>query len=177
AACRRPGEGRRGAAPPRLRSVDEDLLGEQALCAQLLDRVVCIDDSHRARRGAKDHRLRVRVHVLVANSLQQLSGGDAGGSEEDVLARAKVVEVENLIGVVAFLDGDLALLGVANVELRLHVATDRLDGARREYAFGRAAGTHHAMDAESRLERSLESPGDIAGGDQLDARPHVTDLS
>src|SRR5439155_8893553 len=64
---------RRETVPPRLRSADRYLLGQQALCAQLVDWVVRVNDAHRARGGAKDHRLRVRVHVLVAHAVQQLT--------------------------------------------------------------------------------------------------------
>src|SRR5438045_9553830 len=76
-----------------------------------------------------------------------------------------------------FLDRDLFLLVVAEVELGLHVAAHRLDGAGRQHAFGRAARAHHAVDAKASLQRRLEGAGDVTGGDELDARAYITDLA
>src|SRR5712692_7991069 len=63
----------RGTVPILWRSADRYLLWQQAFRAQLVYRVVRVDDAHRARRGSKDHRLRVRVDVLVAHAVQQLA--------------------------------------------------------------------------------------------------------
>src|SRR5258708_6322172 len=127
---------RPGTVPHPTRSADCDLLGKHAFGPQLVDGMVGVDDAHRAGSRAQDHRLRVRVDVLVAHSLQQLTGRDSCGREEDVGARAKVVEAEHLVRLVAFFNGHLLLLVVPEMELRLHVAADRLDRARREHAFG-----------------------------------------
>src|SRR6185295_6192585 len=81
---------RRGTAPPRLRSVDLDLLWKQAFGSQLVDGVIGVDD-------------------LVAHALQQLARGDASGREEDVVARAEVVDAQDLVRLMAFLHGEGAL--------------------------------------------------------------------
>src|SRR5256886_16286866 len=129
ASCRRQSETVR----PRWRSADCDLFRKQALGPQFVDRVISVDDTHRARRRAQYHRLRVGVDVLVPDALQQLAGGDPCRCEENVLARAEVVEAEHAVGLVAFADGDLLFILVAKAELGLHVAADRLDRARREH--------------------------------------------
>src|SRR5207248_6574639 len=147
---------RRGTVPPRWRSVDCDLFRQEPFGPQLVDRVVGVDDAHRARGGPEHHRLRVRVHVLVTNALEQLSGRDARGGEENVVARAQVVEAEDLVGLVPLAHRPRALLLVAEEELRLHVTADRLDRARRQHAFGGAARTHHAVDPGPGLESRLE---------------------
>src|SRR5260370_3173892 len=170
------GRPRPGTVPQPTRSADCDLLGKHAFGPQLVDGMVGVDDAHRAGSRAQDHRLRVRVDVLVAHSLQQLTGRDSCGREEDVGARAKVVEAEHLVRLVAFFTGQLLLLVVPEMELRLHVAADRLDRARREHAFGGAARPHHAVDPRPGLERSFDRGSDVAGRDQLDAGPHVANL-
>src|SRR2546422_9177126 len=104
--CRRQSE----TAPPPWRSADRDLFRKQAFGPQLVDRVVSVDDAHRARRGPQHHRLRVGVDVLVADAFQQLTRGDPGRRKEDVLARAEVVEAEHAVGLMAFGDRDLPLL-------------------------------------------------------------------
>src|SRR5213594_4548432 len=91
APCRRQSETVR----PPLRSADRYLFRKQALGPQLVDRVVSVNDAHRARCRAQHHRLRVGIDVLVANALQQLTRCDPRGGEEDVLARAQVVEVQH----------------------------------------------------------------------------------
>src|SRR5439155_11647187 len=125
---------------------------------------------------AKDHRLRIRVNVLVSNSLEQLARGDAGGGEEDVVARAKVVDRQDLVRLVPLFDGDLAVIVIAKQQLGLHVTAQGLDGTSGQDAFRRAARPHHAVDAESHLESRLERATHIAGGDQLYARADVADL-
>src|SRR5438132_12348415 len=101
---------------------------------------------------------------------------DTGRLDIDVLALAEVVEAQHAVGLVAFLNRDLLVFFVAKVELGLHVAADRLERARREHALGRATRSHHAVDAKARLEGRLERPGDITGGDELDARPDLANL-
>src|SRR6202035_4718633 len=91
---------RRGTAPRRWRSVDCDLFWQQALGAQLLDRVVGVHDAHRPGRRSQNHRLRVRINVLVPDAFQQLARRDAGRGEENVVAGAEVVEAEHLVGLV-----------------------------------------------------------------------------
>src|SRR5690606_30980091 len=73
--------------------------------------------AHRARARPHDQRLGRRLPPgEVANALQELAVGDAGGGEEDVLTRDEAVDVEYLVEVVAGRDRFVALAIVARPE-------------------------------------------------------------
>src|SRR4051794_40127305 len=90
--------------------------------------------------GAHDERLGCRLGaVAVADSLEQVSVGHAGGREEDVLAGHQAIDVEHLIEVVPGVESGPALFVVAGPQAPDQLPAHRLDRRGRENAFGRSA--------------------------------------
>ena len=75
-----------------------------------------LDAADGARARAHDQRLGGRAGAAVADALEDVAVGDAGGGEEDVLAGAEVVGGEDAVEVVAGVDRRLALAVVAGPE-------------------------------------------------------------
>ena len=116
---------------------------------------------------AHDQRLGVGAVAPEADTTQQFAVGDAGGGEEDVLAGDEVVEREDLVEVVAGVEGPLALVVVAGPEAALDGAAEGLEGAGGDDAFGRAADAEE--DVGSRLgPGGGDGAGDVAVGNEPD---------
>ena len=89
---------------------------------------------------AHDDRLgRRRRAAAVADALQDVAVGDAGGREEAVVAADEVVLVQLAVEVVAGVERGLALVVVARPEAADEAAADRLDRGGGDDALGRAA--------------------------------------
>ena len=83
----------------------------------------------------------------VADALEQVAVGDAGGGEEDVAAADQVVDVEDPVEVVAGVLRRLALLLVARPEPAEDLAAEDLIAAAESTPSGRAADPPEQVDA------------------------------
>jgi len=75
--------------------------------------------------------------------------------EEDVVARAQVINGQHLVGLMPLLECKLELVVVTNQQLGLHITTDGLNRACGQNPFGGATRAHHAVDPVPRIESSL----------------------
>ena len=108
-----------------------------------------LDPAHGARARAHHQRLGRRPGAAVADALEDVAVGDAGGGEEDVLPRAEIVAGQHPVEVVAGVDRRLALVVVAGPEPSQQLAAHRLQRRRREHALGRAADPPEEIDRAS----------------------------
>jgi hypothetical protein len=115
-----------------------------------------------------------------ADAAQELAIGDAGGAEDDVVARGQVVREVHALEVVdvhAHAARAFALLLRAPPELGLDLAAKAFQGGRRQHALRRAAGAHHGVHARPRY-RDADGGRQVAVADELDTgprRPHFGD--
>ena len=107
---------------------------------------------------------------------RQLAVGDAGGGEEHVVAPDQVVDVQDLLQVVAGVEGGLALVVVAWPQPAVHGPVEALEGAGGDHRLGRAADPDQHVDPGA-LAGGHDGPGDVAVGDQLDPGPGLADLA
>ncbi len=121
--------------------------------------------AHGAGAGAHHQRLGGGTVAAVANALEDVAVGDAGGGEEDVLAGAEVVGGEHAVEVVAGVDRRLALTVIARPEAAEQLPTHRLQGGGGEHALGRAADPPEQIHGRAFADREQGS-GDVAVADQ-----------
>src|SRR5207342_2228447 len=95
-----------------------------------------VDAADGAGAGAHDQRLGRGAGAAVADALEDVAVGHAGGREEDVVARAEVVGGEHAVEVVAGVDGGLALAVVTGPEAAEQLPAHRLEGGGGEHALG-----------------------------------------
>src|SRR5262249_1797923 len=91
---------------------------------------------HGAGAGAHYQRFGGRPFAAVADPLEDVAVGDAGGGEEDVLARAEVVGCEHAVEVVAGVERGAPLLVVPGPQPAQQLAAHRLQRRRREHPLG-----------------------------------------
>ena len=133
-----------------------------------------LDAADGAGAGAHHQRFGGRAFAAVADALEDVAVGDAGGGEEDVLAGAEVVGCEDLVEVVAGVDRGAPLLVVARPEPSQELAAHRLQRRRREHALGGAADPPEEVDRGALGDRQ-ERRRDVAVGDQADAGAGLAD--
>src|SRR4029077_9645156 len=102
--------------------------------AELAPVVGRLHAAHGAGAGAHHQRFGGCAFAAVANALEDVAVGDAGGGEEDVLARAEVVGCEDLPEVVALVDRGAALVVVAGPEAAEQLPAPRLPRPPRGHA-------------------------------------------
>src|SRR5690242_5261968 len=141
---------------------------------QLLDRMRGLERADGAGLRAHDQRGRERASRAVSHATEQVAVGDSGGGEEDVLAPDQVVGREDLLEVVSRVDGSLRLLVVSRPQPAHELAAEALEGGRREDALGRSADPPQEVDARVGARRH-HRPGDVAVGDEADARARRAD--
>src|SRR5581483_1215208 len=134
------------------------------------------DTADGARLGAHDEGFGGGAAGVVVDALEELAVRDAGGGEEGVVGGAEIVGGEDLLEVVALVDGGLALLVVPGPQPALHLAAHALQGGGGDDAFGRAADAEEDVGARLRPRRG-DGAGDVAVGDQPDAGPGGSDLA
>src|SRR5919198_66730 len=105
---------------------------------QLLEVVVSLDPTDRARAGAHDDRIGDRAVLREADAVEEGAVRHARGRDEDVVAADEVVGRQHALGVVARVDELRPLLVVSRPEPPLHRAAETLDGRRRDDALGRS---------------------------------------
>src|ERR1700745_803234 len=86
---------------------------------ELREPVVGLDHADGARLGPHDDRLGGAAAGGVLHAVEQVSGGDTRGAEEDVFTGHQVLGGQYLIDVVAGVDGLLVFLVVPRGQLRL----------------------------------------------------------
>src|SRR3954447_21318993 len=101
--------------------------------------MVAVDVPDGAGLGAHDEGVRRRPTRLVTNAVEQLTVGDTGGDEEDVVAADQVVGREHPAEVMAGVARPGALLVVLRPQLALDHAAEALHRAGGDDAFGSAA--------------------------------------
>src|SRR6185436_12167765 len=112
-----------------------------------------MDAADRARAGPHDERFSRGARAAVADALQDVAVGDAGGREEDVLPRAEIIGSEDPVEVVASIDRGGALLVVARPETAQHLAAHRLQCGSREDSLRRAADPPEQVDRRAVADR------------------------
>src|SRR5689334_16305976 len=136
------------------------LAGDRAELAAVVARV---DAAHGAGAGAHHQRFGGGAGPAVADALEDVAVGDTGGGEEDVLAGAEVVGGEDLVEVVAGVEGSRALLIVARPEAAEQLPAHRLQGGGGDHALGRAADPPEQVDRRAFADRE-QGGGDVAVG-------------
>src|SRR4051812_22838608 len=155
----------RSSRPTRPRLLPQALARD---LAQLCPIVPGGDVADRARARAHADRLGVGRAAGVAHALEHLAAGDAGGSEERVLAPAEAVLVEHLVEVVAGVDRGVALLVAARPEPAEDLSAGALDRRRGQHALGRSADAPQEVHGGA-LGDGRQRRRHIAMGDQPDA--------
>ena len=106
--------------------------------------------------------------ALARTPGEQRAARDAGGRDEDVVARHEVVCREHPIEVEAGGEKRVPLAVVARPETALDRPAEALDRGRRDDTLRRPADSHQHVDARPRAARR-DRGGDIAVADQVDA--------
>ena len=83
-----------------------------AVLAQLLETVVRVDHANGAGFATHHDGLRAGAAAVVTDAAQEVTVGDAGGAEEDVLARDEIFGGQDPIEIVTGVDGLLTLFVV-----------------------------------------------------------------
>src|SRR3954453_10382401 len=110
------------------------------------------------------------------NALEQVAGGDAGGGEDEVVARSQVLrDVHAVLVAVAHPRAAFSLLVAPIPEACLDLAAEAAQGRRGDHALGRAAGPHDRVDAGAR-DRAGDRRRQVPVPDELDARARLPDL-
>ena len=113
--------------------------------------------------------------AVVADAVEQVAVGDAGGGEEAVLAGDEVVEMQDPVEVVAGCASPARLSLVARPEAPDDRAAEALDRGGREHALRGAADAPQEVDAGA-VARGEQRAGDVAVGDEADAGAGPADL-
>ncbi|KAG1647663.1 hypothetical protein GQR58_030425 [Nymphon striatum] len=132
----------------------------------LIDPTAELDLACALGRGA----LGVEVHAS-----EQIAIGDAGGSEEAVVAGHQIIGVELAIEVVAGVESGLAFRVVARPQAALDLAAHALERRSGDDALGGAADAEEHIDA-CIGPRRCDRAGDVAVGNQPDTSPSRADL-
>ena len=137
--------------------------------------MVGLDHPDRAGLRSHDDRLRGAAAAVVLDALEQVAVGDPGGAEEDVLAGHQVLGGQNLVQVVAGIDGLLAFGVVGRRELGLDRAAHAADRRRGDDALRCAADAGEQVGARVRPARG-DGARHVAVGDQPDPGAGLADV-
>src|SRR4051794_25273607 len=110
------------------------------------------------------------------NALEQFAGGNAGGSEDEVVAGREVFgDVDAVLVAVAHPRPAFALIVIAISEAGLDLAAEAAQRRGGDDALGRTARAHDGVDAGARNSTG-DRRGQIAVTDELDPRAGLADL-
>src|SRR5919106_5634428 len=140
------------------------------VAAELGELVAGVDRAGGARLGAHRQGLGEGAATVEADPAEQLAVGDAGGGEEHVVAPDQVVDGEDLVEVVAGVQGGPALLVVAGPQPAEHRPVQALEGAGGDDALGGAADADGDVHAGV-VAGGHDGPGDVAVEQELDPGP------
>src|SRR3712207_2246059 len=101
---------------------------------------------------------------------QELAVGDPGGGEEHVVTADQVVDGQDLVEVVAGVNGGLPFFVVAGPQPAVHGAAEALERAGGDDALGGAADADGHIDPGV-LPGGHDGPGDVAVEEELDPGP------
>src|ERR671911_469565 len=137
--------------------------------------VAGVDQTDRA--GGRAHREGLGQDLVgpEADPAQELAVGDAGGGEEHVVPPDQVVDGQDLVEVVAGVEGGPALVLVAGPQAAVHGAAEALEGAGGDHALWGAADADGHVDP-GLLPGGHDGPGGVPADSQLlhvDARAGV----
>src|SRR6185437_12068524 len=144
--------------------------GDRAELRQLLQRVAGVDLTQRARLRTHDQRLCGGTELVILDTLEELTVGDAGGGEEAVVALDEVIGGQERVKLVAGVDGGIPLGIVARVELALDLGAHALERGGGDDTFGRPADAEEDVDAGTGPARG-DGAGHVTVGDEADAHP------
>ena len=133
------------------------------------------DVAHRTGFTADNHGMRNGSLPGELDAAQERAAGNTRGRKEDVISLHQSIGIKDLGKVDArFLNSGFFRFGLG-IEAGKHGATRTFDGAGRQYAFRRAAGSHHDIDLGT-LIHGHQGTGDVAVGMQLDACAYGPDF-
>src|SRR4051794_16696107 len=135
-----------------------------------------VDEPDAVRLQRHEQRRRADAAAEEADAAQEVAVGDASGAEDDVVAGGELGRVVNLVAVdVAHRLEAFLLPFFQRLEAALHASVQAAHRGGGEYALGRAAYAHRGVDAGP-AHGGGDAGGEIAVGDQLDARARFADL-
>src|SRR5690349_21360907 len=164
AASRRSAEYAR-AAPPKLEA--------NARGSRPIEHVDGVDEANGLRLVGHHERVRPGPAAEEADTVEQVTIGDARRREDEVIARGEVLGVvDPALVPVAHPGTALALVVAAIPEAGLDLATQAAQRGGGDHALRRAADAHDGVNACA-LDRARDRRREVAVGDQLDpgARP------
>src|SRR5262245_60215986 len=138
--------------------------------------VDAVDETDAVRFVLHDHRAGPRAVAEKADAAHQRAVGDAGGREDDAVARREILRAVHLLEISdAHRAAALLVLGLADHEAREDFAVQAAHRRGGQHAFRRAAGPHHRVHAGAH-DRRRNAGRQIAVADQPDARAGRADV-